>query len=384
MIISDTGHLFPARYTLRLQYLFYFSVLGIFLPYFNLYCYHLDFSGFQIGLLSAVRTVATVVFPIFWGIVADRLKIRRHIYLACSFLSTMIWASFLFTTDFRIMLVISIIYGIFYAPIISFLEAITIELLGDEKKKYGSIRVWGSAGFIVVTIGIGQLTDIYPIRIILYLILAGALMQAVTALRIPATGISGASLAFSRKTFLKLRFIIFLTCAFLMLLSHGTYYGFFSIHLENLGFGKTFIGIAWALATIAEIPVMLLSNKIFKRISFENVLSLSFFFAAARWMILSSTDSAIVILASQIMHAVTYGAFHIASILYIDMLVPTEAKTFGQGINNAVSYGLGTTAGFLISGYFFDIAGSSGLFVFSSMTAIAGGVLMALIRITDP
>ncbi len=380
---SAPKHTAFVRHSLRIQYFFYFSVLGIFLPYFNLYCYHLDFSGFQIGILSAVRTVATVVFPIFWGIAADRFKIRKHIYLTCSLLSTVIWAFFLFTTDFRLMLVISIVYGIFYAPIIAFLEAITIELLGHEKEKYGSIRVWGSAGFILVTIGIGRLTDIYTIRIILYLILAGSLMQALTALTIPATGISETSFTGSRKSFLTFKFFIFLTCAFLMLLSHGTYYGFFSIHLENLGFGKTFIGIAWALATISEIPVMLISNKIFKRISFEKVLVFSFFFAAARWLILSSADSAVVILASQVMHAVTYGAFHIASILYIDMLVPAEAKTFGQGINNAVSYGLGITAGFLISGYFFDILGSSGLFALSSIAAIVGGVLMTLVRIND-
>lgn len=380
---SAPKHTAFVRHSLRIQYFFYFSVLGIFLPYFNLYCYHLDFSGFQIGILSAVRTVATVVFPIFWGIAADRFKIRKHIYLTCSLLSTVIWAFFLFTTDFRLMLVISIVYGIFYAPIIAFLEAITIELLGHEKEKYGSIRVWGSAGFILVTIGIGRLTDIYTIRIILYLILAGSLMQALTALTIPATGISETSFTGSRKSFLTFKFFIFLTCAFLMLLSHGTYYGFFSIHLENLGFGKTFIGIAWALATISEIPVMLISNKIFKRISFEKVLVFSFFFAAARWLILSSADSAVVILASQVMHAVTYGAFHIASILYIDMLVPAEAKTFGQGINNAVSYGLGITAGFLISGYFFDIVGSSGLFALSSIAAIVGGVLMTLVRIND-
>ena len=57
-----------------------------------------------------------------------------------------------------------------------------------------------------------------------------------------------------------------------MLVSHGAYYGFFSIHLENLGYGSTFIGIAWALASTAEILVMIKSDKIFDRFSLENVL----------------------------------------------------------------------------------------------------------------
>ena len=37
------------KFIIRSQYFIYFGVLGIFLPYFNLYCYHLGFSGLQIG-----------------------------------------------------------------------------------------------------------------------------------------------------------------------------------------------------------------------------------------------------------------------------------------------------------------------------------------------
>ena len=55
------------RYAIMLvigsQYFLYFGVLGIFLPYFNLYCYHLGFSGFEIGTLSALRTAATGLAP---------------------------------------------------------------------------------------------------------------------------------------------------------------------------------------------------------------------------------------------------------------------------------------------------------------------------------
>ena len=47
---------------IRLQYFVYFGVLGIYLPYFNLYCYHIGFSGTEIGSLSAVRSLVLVIF----------------------------------------------------------------------------------------------------------------------------------------------------------------------------------------------------------------------------------------------------------------------------------------------------------------------------------
>ena len=158
------------------QYFLYFGVLGIFLPFFNLYCYHLGFSGFRIGILSAVRSVALVLFPLIWGALADRLNARRPIYILCCFCSALIWMLYLFTVDFWPMLAITIFYGMFFSPIISFLEAFTMDILGKEKKSYGRIRVWGSISFIVVVLALGKIIDLYSVEMIVVLILAGSLM----------------------------------------------------------------------------------------------------------------------------------------------------------------------------------------------------------------
>lgn len=111
------------RTLLSFQYFIYFGVLGVYLPYFNLYCYHIDFTGFQIGVLSSVKTVTIVMFPMMWGAVADRFQARRAIYVICNVISTMIWAFYFLTDDFNMMLLIGVAYGMFHAPLISFLEA---------------------------------------------------------------------------------------------------------------------------------------------------------------------------------------------------------------------------------------------------------------------
>ena len=364
------------KFIISSQYFIYFGVLGLFLPYFNLYCYHLGFSGFQIGVLSAIRSLALVLFPLIWGLLADRFSIRKPIYILCTFLSTSIWALYLFYVDFWPMLAVTAFYGIFYAPIISFLEAVTMDVLGKEKKSYGHIRVWGSISFIVMVLVLGKIIDIYSVDIIIMLILAGSLILALISTRIPAIRPARKDLLQpGAGSLLNLRVAIFLFCAFLMLVSHGAYYGFFSIHLENSGYGSTFIGFSWALASTAEILVMIKSEKIFNRFSLENVLFFSFLVAAARWLILYFADSALIILLSQVLHAVTYGSFHMASILYIDRLAPEQAKTLGQAVNNALSYGLGLMVGFFINGYVYEITGSHTLFLMSALIALAGGLL---------
>lgn len=356
------------------QYFLYFGVMGVFLPFFNLYCYHLGFSGFQIGVLSGIRSVALVVFPLLWGLVADRFHARRSIYIGCNLASSLVWAFLLFTADFKAMAVIIALYGAFYAPIISFLEAFTMDALGDDKKSYGRLRACGSISFILTVLVLGKILDIAGVGIIVTLILAGSLVQAAASFRIPDVQVKkrktdGADI----KVFFRPKVLIFLTCAFLMLVSHGTYYGFYSIHLETLGHGKTFIGFSWALASTAEILVMIKSDKLFEKFSLERVLIFSFVIAAVRWIILYTTASPVIILFSQILHAVTYGTFHMASILYIDRLTPDASKTMGQAVNNAVTYGLGLVIGFLFSGVLYESLGAHNLFGISSLIALAAG-----------
>ena len=344
-----------SRVILRSQYFIYFGILGLYLPYFNLYCYHLGFNGSQIGMLAGLRSATLVLFPFVWGALADRFRRRKSIYLLCNALACVAWAGYLTTTDFRPMLVLAVVHGMFYAPLISFLEAYAMDLLGEDKNTYGRVRVWGSVSFILIVTVIGHVSERYGIALIVPLILAGALLQTTAAVALPAAPVVRPLVTKSAPLRISWpRTLVFLCCGFLMLVSHGTYYGFFSIHLENLGLPPTYIGIAWAIAVLAEIVVMINSRRLFSWASFESVLLASFFIAALRWLLIAAFTSPAIILGSQILHAFSYGTFHMASILYMDRLTPGPAKTLGQAANNAITYGLGLMIGFLVNGALFD------------------------------
>ncbi len=368
---------------LGLQYFFYFGVMGVFLPYFNLYLKHLDFSGFQIGVIYGLRTLTMVFFSLAWAFLADRYSIRKPVYIFCNLAACAAFALYLTTEDFTAMLAITLVYSVFYGPIIAFLEAFTMDSLGrqDEggKRRYGNIRVWGSMNFILVSLLVGWAIDMVPLKIVLVLILAGSVLQGLFSLTVPGKTKPTLTTSFFSHMgqFMNRKALIFLLCSFLMLASHGTYYGFFSIHLETLGFSNTFIGSAWALASLAEIFVMIRSDLIFRRFSIRSVLVFSFGVAVIRWLILFFSVSSWLILFAQILHAVTYGAFHIGCILYMDELSPEGSKTFGQVANNAVSYGLGMMAGFLLNGMFYETAGPF-LYLASSGAALLGGMIFAV------
>ncbi len=358
------------------QYFLYFGILGFYLPYFNLYCYHIGFNGVQIGTLSSIRSITVIVFPLVWGRLADRYGTRKPIFVMCSFLCACVWSFYLFTVDFKWMALVTLLYGIFYAPLVSFLETVSLETLGSRKQDYGKIRAWGSLSFILTVSLTGELIEIHSASIILSLILAGSILQGLTSLKMPSGDSPVPRVRRSDpKSFSDASSVLFLVCSFLMLASHGAYYGFFSIHLEKLGYDSSFIGICWAVAVSAEIAVMVKSETIFSRFSLEKVILFSIATAAARWFVLFQATSPAVLLVSQAAHSITYGAFHIACILYIDKLSPKNSKTLGQAVNNAVGYGLGLTAGFLANGFLYEKYETRYLFLFSALVATLAGLL---------
>ena len=373
-----------ARKIISIQYALYFGTLGVFLPYFNLYCYHLGFNGVQIGALSSLRSVVLVVFSLAWGVVADRFHIRKRLYILCNIISTLIWSFYFFSNTFWGMFLITAFYGVFYAPIIAFLEAFSMDLLGKGKSGYGRIRVWGSISFIAVVTMVGWVLGWLPIKAILVFIFTGGVLLSLVGLKMPtASGTSKTPFLKSIKAFMNQRMLVFLLCAFLMLASHGAYYGFFSIYLESQGFSRSFIGFAWALAIIAEIMVMINSKRIFQYLSLEKVLATAFIIAVFRWVLLGALHSWYAILMLQMLHAGTYGMFHMASILYMDRRSPEGAKTLGQSINNAMTYGLGLMAGFFMSGILYERVGAPFSFMASALLAFLGGVVFVGFRLLD-
>ena len=367
------------KLNIPIQYFVYYFILGIFLPYFNLYCHEIGFSGMEIGAISSLKTFSIIIFPLFWGYFADRFSMRKKIFILVNFFSCGFWIFFFFSNNFWVMMGIMFFYSLFHAPIISFLEAFTVDFLGKNKKKYGKIRLWGSIGFIISVFITGHLADIFGIEIVVVLIFSGALIHAFLSLKTPEPqAVNPDSRGGKAGFLLKPEIILFFAASVLMLASHSPYYTFFSVYLSDKGYGNTFIGISWGFAVAAEILMMYKSDFIFKKIKPYYVLIFSMIAACLRWTVLYFFQNEAIILISQILHCFSYATFHIASILYIDELSPPDKKTTGQAVNNALTYGLGLMAGNLLSGYFYDIYGGRVLFAGAAAASFTGIFIMIL------
>jgi len=113
-------------------------------------------DGGQIGDIFAVGAIGAIVAPFIAGQIADRYFSTEK-FLAISHLlgAALVWQ--LATIDsYSGFLAFSLLYSIIYSPTLSLTNSIAFHHLPDRDRDFGKVRVWGTVGWIVVGIGIGQ------------------------------------------------------------------------------------------------------------------------------------------------------------------------------------------------------------------------------------
>jgi MFS transporter, PPP family, 3-phenylpropionic acid transporter len=159
---------------------------------------------------------------------------------------------------------------------------------------------------------------------------------------------------------------------FLMQVAHGPYNTFYSIYLVESGYSKTLVGGLWAFGVVAEIVLFMYLPRLLARWSLRFILSASVAVAALRFLMIAwGADSLAVLTVAQLMHAVTFGAFHAAGIAAVHRTFRGRNQARGQALYTSLGYGVGSSLGTLASGYAWEQLGGAWTFSLASLAAIA-------------
>jgi PPP family 3-phenylpropionic acid transporter len=145
-------------------YFLNYAAFAALLPFFVIFYQGLGFSGAQIGLLAGVPPLITLfAAPLGTGL-ADSTR-RHKLIMGIGLLSAVAMAVLLPAfRSFGIIFAIIALYNIFMAPVGSLADSATMTMLGDEKAKYGRIRLGGTIGWGVFAPIAGFLVQNYGLK----------------------------------------------------------------------------------------------------------------------------------------------------------------------------------------------------------------------------
>ncbi len=175
--------------------------------------------------------------------------------------------------------------------------------------------------------------------------------------------------------------LTFFLATFMSRFLFGPYYTFFSIYLDEQGIADSFKGIFWVVAVGAEAGLIAISGSLLRRFGEIALLLAGLSAMAFRMFIYSLEPAWYIILATQSLHALTFGAFHVASIQIINRITPEPFRASGQTFNGAL-LGIGSLLGGVVGGLWAHQYGYAGLYrilaIISAITTLLIGLLFLI------
>jgi len=360
----------------RFYFAYYFFV-GLFTPYWGLYLQDLKFDALQIGILLSLFQFSRIFAPNFWGWLADHTGQRTPWIKTTAFFGLLGFCGIFWADTFYLMFFTMMAMSIFTSSTLPLVESLTLSHLSASKGNngYSRIRLWGSVGFIIAAFILGYLIDLYSIKTLIWSLLITQASIFILAFFIPEK--KEEIIYHDKRSIFNViknpEVIAVLLCCGLMVSSHGLLYNFYSIFLKSNNYSSILIGSLWSIGVIFEIAIFILMPKILKKINLKKILLISLALGVLRFFLIGSfVNSIFVMVFAQILHAATFGSFHVASIQIIEYFFNRDHHARGQSLYNSITYGVGGAIGGLGGGLMINAYGASMTFMLSAILPLLG------------
>jgi PPP family 3-phenylpropionic acid transporter len=371
----------------------YFGLIGCIMPFWGLYLQQQSFAVEDIGLLLALFSAVRIFAPNIWAStthLCEKIIAPIQLMRIAGLLMFLCFIAIYWATEFWHYALIMLCYGFFWSAILPQYETLTLNYIKDDLDKYSSIRLWGSIGFILTVSVLGWMFDLVSINYLPAVMLAFMLAIVLNGFTLPApkkaaevghslidtdAAAESGSIVFSDKS-IKLGIASFIIINLLLQITHGPYYVFFSIYLQGLDYSNWAIGLLWSLGVVAEIVVFWRIAFFLRHWSLRELVIICLILTAIRWLITAYfADNTFILIASQCLHAFSFGLLHAVSVKYIAIFFPGRKQLHGQALYSGLGFGLGGAIGAYLAGITWASQGPQFVFVAAAVIALVASVI---------
>ena len=361
-------------------YAAFFAVVGIQMPFWPVWLESRGFGATEISILLAVGTAGRIAVSPLIANLTDRLGERRRPMIILILGALAVFCLFLLTGGFSSVLVVTIGFIVFWAPVMPVGETLVLQTTRTHDLQYGRVRLWGSISFIIAAVLAGRMLVGQSADVVFWL-LAGTLgLTAISCIALPDAKFTPE--AKSRPQFRQFlrdkKFVLFLISAGLIQSSHGVLYAFGTLHWRAVGYSEDVIGWFWAEGVIAEVILFALGAAVARRFDPPLLIIIGGVAGIIRWTLTGLSDAFPVLLVVQALHALTFGAVHLGAMNFIMLNVPTRVSATAMSLYSSFAMGLAMGASILMAG---PLYGHFGSHAFLAMTGLAGAGTAAAIAL---
>lgn len=353
------------------------TIIVSFLP---LYLKYRGLSGVEIGWVLAIGPLAAIFSQPFWGYMSDKYQTVKRMLLICVIGLIITSIIFFQMTTLTQILAMGAVFYFFTSPIGGLGDSMTQRRAGELGIAFGSIRTWGSIGFAISSLLIGNIFSIFGIQYILipYLFFGFVALIVCFVLRDVEGGSS--KLKFSDLKLLARNkpFFIFLFLILFLTVAHRANDSYIGLYITALGGSESMVGLAWFIGVASEALVFALSAFWFRKFHPLFFIIIAGALYTIRWFIYGLVDNPVWILVLQVMHGWTFAVFYMCAFEYVTRLIPKVLSSTGHLAFFATFFGVSGIIGSLLGGALIDGLGGSYLYLIMALMTMVGTILITL------
>jgi nucleoside transporter len=329
----------------------------------------LRFSGQQIGWAAGTTAIGAIISPFFVGLIADRFFSTQKMLGVLHAIGAVLLVVASQQSSFVTFYVAVLLYSICYMPTLALTNSLAFRQMQDPQQEFGMIRVFGTIGWIVAGLIIGNLgmeATAIPMRIAA----ACSLLLALYCFTLPHTPPLAQSTQFKLEQIIPKEAIqlfrnrsmaIFAISSFLICIPLQFYYAFTNLFLNEIGVQNSAAKMTGG--QMSELFCMLLIPWFFRRLGVKYMLGVGMLAWAVRYVFFAYGNSGELmwmLWAGILLHGICYDFFFVVGQIYIDREAPVGLRAAAQGMITLITYGAGMLVGSWLSGRAVDAYAHAG------------------------
>ena len=327
---------------------------------------NLHSTGVQIGAAYSALAIATMISPFIVGLIADRFFAAQRIMGLLHLLGAVLLYIATTVTRNGPFYWIILIYSLLYMPTIALSNSIAFNQMSNPGKQFPWIRVFGTLGWIVAGLLIGnmQWEKTGQTGNTFYLAAGASAFLGLISIFLPntppkaAVSQTSAAKALGTEAFVLFKnkaYLIFFIAAILVCIPLSFYYGFANSFLNEIGMQGA--ASKMILGQISEAVFILAIPFLFNRIGVKKMLLMGMLAWILRYVCFAygNIDANLWMLyAGIILHGVCYDFFFVTGYMYTEKMAGSALKNAAQGLFTFATYGVGMFIGTWFSGFVVD------------------------------
>ena len=364
----------------RLAYLALYASVGASFPYLAVFYGERGLSLGTIGLLTSLAAAAGLLAAPVWGAVADRFAGSR-LLLPTAAVAAAAGAAVLSIVQGPVAMALAVAaMSLAFSGLAPTLDARALETVRGNRDRYGGLRAWGSASFIVVVWLTGALIEragaailfaVYITTLLAFALSTIPLRGTVNDLRLPR--LTGIAVVLRHPPLAPFLLAVLLVWSASMGINW-----YFSIHLLDLGAPGELVGASWAIGAVVEIPIMWAYPRLAARVGGERLILIGAAAFALRALTLALVTDPLLATLTMVIHGVGFSLVLVGGVTYVARHAPPAATATAQGVLSATVFSLALIIGPAVGSWVATNGGVTTLFAVSAVVGLAAVPLLWL------